>query len=83
MFNQWRWALEKRMIANWQTAYKYLSVQLMALAGITLFAWTAYPDLIREIIPPRYLHLFLGLVLLAGIIGRVMKKADKPEGQSQ
>lgn len=76
-FNQWRWKLERRLIDDWRSAYKFSSVWIMSGSGIILVTWTADPDLIREIIPARWLHLVLAVVVLSGIIARITKKPDE------
>lgn len=75
-FNRWRWALERRVIDDWRSAYKFSSVWIMSASGVILAAWTADPDLIREIIPARWLHLTLAVVVLSGIIARITKKPE-------
>lgn len=68
--------IKARLIDDWQLAYKFASVKIMALSGVVLAAWAADPDLIREIIPPRYLHTVLALVILSGIVARITRKPD-------
>lgn len=70
--------IKARLIDDAAKAWKFGSMQIMALAVMILGVWTADPDLIREIIPPRYLHLFLALVIISGMIARLHKKPDQP-----
>jgi hypothetical protein len=65
------------LIPEWRTAWKFWSVQAMAaLAGLPL-AYMALPADWQAAIPDSWKAGAVGVVLLAGIVGRVIDQKPK------
>lgn len=63
------------LVDNAGSAWRWLSVQAMALAGAVQATWLALPDDLKTSIPANYVqYLTLALVVL-GIGGRLVKQA--------
>lgn len=63
------------LVDNAKNAWRWLSVQAMALAGAVQATWLALPDDMKASIPSSYVqYLTLALVLL-GIGGRLVKQS--------
>ena len=80
------------LIDNWKSAYRWVSVQIMALSGIVLTAWAAIPATFHQFIPPSAMKVILAIILFAGIGGRLInqstpqkkrKKANNTKGKSK
>jgi len=63
-----------KLIPNWKRAWRMTSVQAQALALSVIGAWQATPEDIRASIPQWGLWALLGLILLGGIVGRLVKQ---------
>ena len=61
-----------KLIANWKRAHRYLSTQAMLLAGGVQGAWVAIPDDLRNSVPHWIPQGVTGVLLAAGIVGRVI-----------
>lgn len=62
------------LVDNAKNAWRWLSVQAMALAGAVQATWLALPDDMKASVPANYVqYLTLALVLL-GIGGRLVKQ---------
>ena len=63
-----------KLIENWRSAWRMVSVQAMTFAGAVQGAWVCLPDDMRASVDPRMLHgVTLGLLAI-GIIGRLVKQ---------
>lgn len=66
-----------KLVDDFRKAYKWFSMQCMALALALQGAWEFIPDDLRSGVPPRAVTVItLGLLVL-GIVGRLIKQ-DKP-----
>lgn len=62
------------LVDNAGNAWRWLSVQAMALAGAVQATWLALPDDLKALMPASYVqYLTLALVVL-GIAGRLVKQ---------
>ena len=67
-----------KLVENWKSAWKWFSVQLVAIAGSVQLAVLAFPDELKGWLPDWLTHaLALGL-LCAAVFGRLIdqSKAD-------
>lgn len=62
------------LIENWARAWRMLSVQMMALAGVLQVAWETNPEAIRAVIPPSWVPYITVGLLVFGIAGRLVKQ---------
>lgn len=66
-----------RLVTDWKSAWKWLSVQFVAAAGTVQLAVLAFPETIRQYLPDWLTHL-LAVVLLAGaVLGRLVDQKGK------
>jgi hypothetical protein len=64
-----------KLIDDWKSAYKWLSVNCMVLAGSIQGAWAAISDDMKQYIPHSLVTgLTIGLLIM-GIIGRLIKQS--------
>jgi hypothetical protein len=70
-----------KLVDDWRKAWKYFSVQALALASAISFGWATYGDVIKQYIPERYMPWVIAVVALAGIAGRLVDQpsTDKPQ----
>lgn len=60
------------LVSNWRKAWRWLSMQLLALAAAAQLAWETLPPDALAVIPPDWRgYITLGLVL-AAMLGRVV-----------
>lgn len=67
-----------KIIAEWKSAYRMFSVQAMALATALLGAWAVLPDDLRNTLPHWVPNLAGITILIAGILGRLVKQTPEP-----
>lgn len=68
-----------KLVDDWKSAWKWLSVQFVAAAGSVQLAVLAFPDTLRQYLPDRITHLVAVLLLGAAVLGRLVdQKAAKP-----
>ncbi|OJT96587.1 MAG: hypothetical protein BGN82_06230 [Alphaproteobacteria bacterium 65-7] len=65
------------LVEEWRQAWRWFSVQAMALSVLVQAAWEALPADLKQYLPPG-LGLALSLGLLAcGIIGRLVRQGRR------
>lgn len=62
------------LVDNAGSAWKWLSVQAMALAGAVQATWLALPDEFKTTIPANYVQYLTFALLVLGIGGRLVKQ---------
>ena len=65
------------LVDEWKAAWRWFSVQSMALAAVLLGAWQALPDELRGALPPALPHWLAIALLVLGIAGRLVKQKGK------
>lgn len=63
-----------QLVDNARTAWRWFSVQAMALQGAAAAAWLAVPDDLREAIPSEWLAAGAIALTALGIVGRLVKQ---------
>lgn len=66
-----------KLVDNWKSSWKWLSVHVMALGAVVQTAWVAVPDGLKMRLTDRDVHLVAGFLFFAGIIGRLVDQ-NKP-----
>lgn len=66
------------LIENWKKAWKWFSVQVLALAGALSVSWPLIPDEIRAQVPVNITTIIAVLCVL-GIILRVINQGGKAD----
>ena len=67
-----------RLVADWKRAHRWFSVHAMVLAGALQAAWLAVPDDLRTSVPAWVPQVLTGLLLIAGILGRLIDQTPPP-----
>ena len=63
-----------KLVPDWRKAWRWLSVQAMALQGIVAVSWISVPDDMRAAVPPQWLAFAAIVLTVFGIVGRVIKQ---------
>ncbi|MEH6413884.1 DUF7940 domain-containing protein [Pseudomonas sp. CGJS7] len=63
-----------KLIDNWRQAWRYLSVQAMALAIALQGVWINLPDDLRAHIPDKIALSVTAGILVLGLIGRLFQQ---------
>ena len=63
-----------RLVTQWRRAWRWFSIQAMALAAMLQAAWAALPDDMRAHLPGRQIAAVTMTLLLLGIGGRLLKQ---------
>lgn len=71
--------LGHRLIWNWREAYKWMSIQFIALGAAIQLALMAFPDAIRAYLPDPVTHTIAIFCLAAAAYGRVTTKPGAPD----
>jgi len=66
-----------RLVEDAKRAWRWLSVQAMALAIVILGSWIAMPDDLRSAIPTWAGAIVAITILVLGIVGRLVKQEVK------
>lgn len=72
--------LEGKLVDGWKSAWKWVSVQFMALAlllesyaELVKIGWASYPDTLKGDLP-HWISPLVALLILAGLIGRLFRQ---------
>lgn len=68
-----------KLVAEWQTAWKWFSTQAMALVTVLLGVWATLPDDLKSAIPHWAVAAIAGAILIGGIAGRLIDQTPKPK----
>lgn len=63
-----------QLVENAGSAWRWLSVQAMALAGAVQGAWLAIPEDMKTSIPAEYVQYATIALLVLGLVGRLVKQ---------
>jgi hypothetical protein len=66
--------LEGRLVAEWRSAWRWFSLQAMALTAAIQAAWATIPDDLKQHFPARLVTVVSVGLLLLGIGGRLVKQ---------
>lgn len=70
-----------KLVDDWKQAWRFASVNCMALATAIQGAWMSLDDDMRSQLPKDAIHLATIAILIAGITGRLVRQSppsDKP-----
>ena len=65
------------LVDEWKTAWRWFSVQSMALSAVLLGAWQALPEDLQQSLPRALPHWLAIALLTLGIAGRLVKQKGK------
>jgi len=63
-----------RLVAEWRGAWRWFSLQAMALTAAIQAAWAAMPDDLKQHFPARVVTAVSIALLLLGIGGRLVRQ---------
>jgi hypothetical protein len=61
-----------KLVYNWRQAWKWFSVQFLAVVGLLPLAWQELPDDAKAFLPEGYGPWVLLLLATAGVFGRII-----------
>lgn len=61
-----------KLVPDWRDAWRWFSVQAMAISGAAGAAWLAVPEDLRASVPDAYLSAAAMALAALGIIGRMV-----------
>lgn len=64
------------MVDDWKQAWKWISINCMALAAVIQTTWLSLPDDLREMAPKNIVHWITITLLVLGIAGRLIKQGS-------
>ena len=64
--------LKLKLIADWHQAWRWLSVQFIAVAAALQASLLMFPDVIRTYIPDGWMHVIVIAILAAAVLGRLV-----------
>ena len=65
-------------VPEWRQAWRWYSVQALAVLVVLPQAWEQIPPEVKAMIPPAWLPWIISGVAAAGVIGRVWPQRPKP-----
>ena len=65
-----------KLIEGWKSAYRFISVQAMVLAGAIQGAWLYVPDDLRSTVPQSWLQGITIALMVMGVAGRLVKQKE-------
>jgi hypothetical protein len=66
-----------KLVPNAKQAWRWLSVQAMALQGAVAGAWLAVPDDLRASVPSEWLAACAVVLTVLGVAGRLIDQGGK------
>ena len=66
-----------KLIEEWRSAWKFLSVHALVLVGIIPTIWTELPDDLKAAIPPGVMSTIAVVIAACGVIGRLVDQGGK------
>lgn len=64
-----------KLLPNWQDAWKWFSVQVIAAATAIQLSFLALPDSIRSAIPDKVMHWVAIALLVVAALGRIVDQS--------
>lgn len=66
------------LVSDWKQAWRWLSMNIMALAASLQLTYMALPDEMKASIPQEVVGIITTLLLVSGMIGRVINQTPAP-----
>jgi di/tricarboxylate transporter len=68
-----------RLVENAAAAWRWASVQVLAVLAVLPIVWAEMPDEIRAMLPPEWHPWILSALAVGGIVGRLIKQTPSQE----
>lgn len=75
--------MKLKLVEDWKKAYKWLSVQFMALLLVLPEAWQYVPPGVKEALPPHFLSGLSTAIVVAAILGRMIHQGETPKDDKE
>lgn len=69
--------LKIKLVPGWQSAWKWISMQLIALAGTVQLSVLAFPDTMKTWLTDKETHYIALFLLVAAVLGRLVAQPPK------
>jgi len=66
-----------KLVEDWRQAWRWFSVQAMAVATAFLAVWAAFPEDLKAVLPAGCTKAIAIAVLLVGLVGRLVQQPKK------
>lgn len=64
------------LVEDWKDCWKWFSTRAMVIAGALQTTWLTMPEEFKADVPPTLVHWLTVAILIAGVIGRVVKQKE-------
>jgi hypothetical protein len=68
-----------RLVDNARAAWRWASVQVLAVLAVLPIVWAEMPEEIRAMLPPEWQPWILSALAVGGIVGRLIKQTPSQE----
>lgn len=68
------------LVPDWRSAWRWFSVQALAVIAALPLAWASLPPEVTEWVPPAWRMPIIVALAICGIIGRVIDQSKPQEG---
>lgn len=66
-----------RLIPDWRSAWRWFSVQALAVIGALPIVWSMLPPDVKSLLPAGWGMWVFVVLAVAGVLGRVVDQAPK------
>ena len=70
------------LVEDWKDCWRWFSTRAMVIAAALQTGWMQIPENFKADVPPSFVHWLTVAILVAGVVGRVVKQkgsvADEP-----
>jgi hypothetical protein len=70
--------IKVELVHNWRFAWRFFSMQAMAINTAFLATWAVLPDDIKSALPSWLVPVAAVFLLVVGMAGRIIKQPEKP-----
>lgn len=70
------WA-DRHLVCDWRQAYRWFSIQAMAVTAAFLATWAMLPEDLKDAVPHKLVGAASILMLVLGVLGRLMGQQPK------
>lgn len=67
------------LVDDWKDCWRWFSTQAMAISVALQTAWLTMPENLKAEVPQNFVHWLIVAILIAGVIGRVVKQKGADE----
>lgn len=68
-----------KLIPNWRDAWRWFSVQALAILAAEPLVWAQLPADVKAMLPPDWRTIFFVTIAFGGILGRLVDQSGKKQ----